>query len=141
MKLEELFESKVTTSNGYVSYSWKTDLADEEDENYLPEGYSYSKVLELETIKLTDQSKRGQGLGKELMEKFLASPAAKKAELIFLDLNPHIGDDSRKSLQAEEQIMNKLEKFYKQFGFRNKSKHMRMWLVIKGTIPTNKLPT
>ena len=37
--------------------------------------------------------------------------------------------------------MDKLEKFYKQFGFRNRSKHMRMWLVIKGTIPTNKLPT
>ena len=78
MKLIDLFESKIETEQGYISYSWKRDLAEEEDEDYLPSEYSYSKVLELETIKLTDQSKRGQGFGKELMEKFLASRDAKK---------------------------------------------------------------
>ena len=38
-------------------------------------------------------------------------------------------------------LIDKLEKFYKQFGFRNKQKHSRMWLVNKGQLKDSELPT
>lgn len=147
MKLKDIItETTIKTPNAYLSYKWNRDLLDEEDEDYLPVGYDPKKVLELEVISVYGKSKgspEGMGYGTEIMKKFLASPAAQKAELIFLDLNPHTGEEyvAGGNVKRQEEIMDKLETFYKKFGFRNNSKHRRMWLVRKGTIPDNELPS
>ena len=76
---------QVSDQRGSIHADWKKDLAEEEGDDYLPAGYSYRKVLELSYI---EANTIGKGHGAELMREFLASPAAHKAELIFLDPNP-----------------------------------------------------
>lgn len=128
----------ISDEAGKLKADWKTDLEAEEGEGYLPDGYSYSKVLELETIEAADL---GKGYGEKLMKEFLNSPQAKSAELIFLDINPFIGKFKHLQDLSEEERLDKLERFYRKFGFRNKKRHSRMWLVIKGEIPIDELPT
>ena len=120
---------------GELKANWKTDLDEEEFDGYVPEGYS--KILELEII---TASKIGAGYGKKLMDEFLRSSIAKKAELIFLDPNPYIGAFEDSDLTDDEQIA-KLKKIYAKYGFRNNPHSARMWIVNKGSIPTDKLPT
>jgi hypothetical protein len=120
---------------GMLYADWKKDLAEEEDEDYLPSGYDYNKVLELGIISATEI---GKGYGDRLMKEFLVSPVAKKAELIFLDPVPNVLEST--AVPEHVQIA-KLAKFYEKHGFRRNPKSNRMWLVQKGSIPTNKLPT
>lgn len=121
MKLKELYlvEGQIKDTTGYVKWNWKSDLEDEEHEGYIPDGYS-KKVLEL-----------------SIMRKFLESTDAKKAELIFLDPSPNEGPDD--DLLDEERI-ERLQKFYRKFGFRNRPGSDRMWLVQKGSISDDQLP-
>jgi hypothetical protein len=137
MILQELLnEGQIKDKTGYIKWNWKTDLADEEDNpEYLPPGYS-QRVLELSIIETAEQNK---GHGEKLMKRFLASTDAKKAELIFLDPSPHEGVNWGTSNEGE--IIARLQKFYRRFGFRNRPGHARMWLVKKGEIPDNELPT
>jgi len=148
MKLTDLFEARskvIKTPHAYLSYSWKPDLLDEENEDYLPLGYNPKKVLYLDVIHVLGASKgapQRKGYGTEIMKKFLATPDAKKAELIYLDLNPFTGEErvNHTDYKRQEEIKDGLEIFYKKFGFRNRRRHGRMWLVQKGEIPTNQLP-
>ena len=142
MKVAELLkEVKEFTDdeNGEMVYGWKSvkELNDEEDEGYIPD--RYTKVLELGGIYANEP---GKGQGDKLMKRFLSSPEAKKAELIFLDPVPGLGKNF-KSVRSEEQQVNDLVRFYKRYGFRHnpKSATKRMWLVKKGEIPDNRLPT
>lgn len=139
MKLKELFEGKtiykINNSNGKLHANWKTDLQDEEGEDYLPDGYDYSKVLELGLVAAKDP---GKGQGDELMKEFLNSSVAKKAELIFLD--PHPGFGKFKQL-PEKEAFDKLYRFYKKFGFESIRIGGRMWKVQKGSIAKSDLPT
>lgn len=132
---KSITEGQIKDETGYIKWNWKSDLADEEGPEYLPSGYS-QKVLELSIIETKEQ---GKGHGEQLMKKFLASADAKKAELIFLDPNPHEGANWGTS--NEEETIARLQKFYRRFGFRNRPGHARMWLVQKGQIPDNRLPT
>jgi hypothetical protein len=140
MKLQELFEaaSKFTIKNahGKLTANWKSDLEDEEDEGYIPDGYS-KKVLELSYI---EAKQLGQGDGEALMKEFLASPIAKSAELIFLDPNPSMGLFA-KSKDSETEQVKKLQRFYAKFGFKKNPRSDRMWLVQKGKIADKDLPT
>lgn len=135
MKLKELYlvEGQIKDTTGYVKWNWKSDLEDEEHEGYIPDGYS-KKVLELSIIRTKEL---GKGAGQELMRKFLESTDAKKAELIFLDPSPNEGPDD--DLLDEERI-ERLQKFYRKFGFRNRPGSDRMWLVQKGSISDDQLP-
>lgn len=140
MKFLELFEARlqpIKNDHGVVYFQWRTkkDLENEEHEGYIPKGYT--KILELEEIKA---KAIGKGHGEPLMKTFLESPAAKEADLIFLDLSPYVGTFIHKSPEREEDVMKKLEKFYKKFGFRNRRSLSRMWRVQKGTIPDSELP-
>lgn len=147
MKIEELFEVKnasfnfllekeISTANATLSFNWKKDLDEEESENYLPPGYDYDKVLELSLIQVTGEI--GKGFGKEIFQKFLKTPEVRKAQLIFLDLSPDEGDWDG---LTEEEIFTKLESIYKSWGFRNRHKFARMWLVLQGSIADKDLPT
>lgn len=140
MKLQQLFESRkhVDNEDGSLTWDWKTDLEDEEGKGYIPKGYS-KKVLELGGIFANEP---GKGQGDRLMKLFLSSPEAKAAELIFLDPVPGIGANFG-SNKTEEQQVAALVKFYKRYGFRYnpKSAVKRMWLVQKGTLSDNQLPT
>lgn len=134
MKLQDLFESaefKIANEHGELNAAWKSDLEDEEHKGYIPKGYK-KKVLELKYIE-----GRRPGDGTILMKAFLASPMAKSAELIFLDPSPHFEDDGK----SEDEVLESLAKFYRKFGFRNNPKALRMWLVQKGEIEDDKLPT
>ena len=106
---------QVSDQRGSIYADWKKDLAEEEGDDYLPAGYSYRKVLELSYI---EANTIGKGHGAELMREFLASPAAHKAELIFLDPNPYMGAFRNSRVPGSDQIA-RLQKFYRQFGFRN----------------------
>lgn len=120
---------------GILKAAWKNDLADEEDDEYLPAGYDYNKVLELVIIRAATS---GNGYGDKLMKEFLASPTAKSAELIFLDPVPNVFDGHR---AVPEQVqIKKLQAFYEKYGFKRNPKSNRMWLVQKGIIPDKKLP-
>jgi hypothetical protein len=141
MKLNELIDLAEAmihkeTEEGSLTYGWKTDLEEEEEKGYIPKGYS-KKVLELGGIYANDP---GKGQGDKLMKLFLASPEAKKAELIFLDPFPGLGKNYSSKMSDEEQI-RRLQAFYRKYGFRNNPKANRMWLVQKGSIPDEKLPT
>jgi GNAT superfamily N-acetyltransferase len=131
-------EKILKTPDGELWYGWRKDLEEEEEEGYIPDGYS-KRVLELSLLKV---KKPGQGFGDELMKAFLDTPEAKKAELIFLDPNPGIGVNF-KSKQSEEEQVARLVKFYQRYGFRHnpRSATKRMWLVRKGSIPDHELPT
>jgi hypothetical protein len=132
------------TPHAHISYGWKKDLLDKEDEDYLPDGYNPNKVLELKLITVNKKEDLYKGYGTDIMKKFLETPIAKKAELIFLDINSNTGFinwPSKEYIKNKTKILDDLEKFYKKFGFRNKHKHARMWLVQKGKIPDNELPT
>ncbi len=120
---------------GRIEYNWKSNLEDEEGDGYIPKGYS-KKVLELAYL---EASELGVGYGAKLMHQFLALPEAQKAELIFCDPNPGEGlfKDSKDSYTEQ---LAKLIRFYQKFGFRHAPKSSRMWLVQKGSIPTNELP-
>jgi hypothetical protein len=144
MKLQELFEDELMEERefhdselGELTYGWKSkkELNDEEYDGYVPTGYN--KILELGGIFAAEP---GKGQGDKLMKLFLASPEAKKADLIFLDPVPGLGANF-KSTRSEEQQVDDLIRFYKRYGFRHNPKSKRMWLVMKGEIPDNKLPT
>lgn len=132
---EEKFKH-IENEDGELTYGWKTDLEDEEEPGYIPAGYS-KKVLELGGIYAT---KPGQGQGDRLMKLFLDSPEAKKAELIFLDPVPGLGANFKSNISDTQQI-RRLQAFYRRYGFRNRPGANRMWLVKKGTIPDDKLPS
>jgi len=121
---------------GLLTYNWKYDLREEEDEDYLPPGYS-DRVLELATIGTHAQ---GLGHGTELMKKFLLCPDAKKAELIFLDPVPRYGSNFDRT--DDDQQIESLIRFYSRFGFRSnpKSAARRMWLVRVGKLSVHDLP-
>ena len=133
-----LMEKILRTPQGSLEYGWKSDLEDEEEEGYIPAGYS-KRVLELQLIKVKDP---GKGHGDELMKAFLNTPEAKKAELIFLDPVPGIGANHDASESEEEQV-DRLVKFYKRYGFRHnpRAATKRMWLVQKGELSDTELPT
>ncbi len=139
---EELSEGRFTktveTEFGDLQYNWKTDLEQEEEEGYIPKGYS-KKVLELAMIEVKEP---GKGHGEQLMKMFLDTPEARNAELIFLDPVPGMGVNDGSKMSEENQV-KRLVKFYKRFGFdyNPKSATKRMWRVQKGHIPRNKLPT
>jgi hypothetical protein len=139
MKLLDLFEAKdfiIKNAHGTLNAGWKNDLDDEEFEGYIPDGYS-KNVLELKTI----EAKRiGKGDGDALMKEFLSSAIAKSAELIFLDPNPYYGSFLKSEVPEQVQI-EKLITFYKKHGFRKNPQSDRMWLVQKGKIADDKLPT
>lgn len=134
----KLFEVKsdyaLNKPYGKVRAQWNSEIFEEEDEDYLPEEYDHSKVLELQYIEAED------GRGAELMDKFLDSPIAKSAELIFLDPNPNLGKFSDTRLSQVEQF-DKLYRFYKKFGFESRYIGSRMWKVQKGSIEKKDLPT
>jgi hypothetical protein len=141
MKLSQLFETKIENEHGRIHFAWKkkSELEDEEHEGYLPEGIN--KILELEVIQATAI---GQGHGKILMKQFLDSAQAKSADAIYLDLNPYTPPTSGKSPKLgsfdTDEVLRKLEKFYKQFGFRNNAPLRRMW-IFKKPIPDSELPS
>ena len=128
---------EIRDQRGKLVANWKTDLLEEETDDYLPPGYSPRKVLELSVI---EASKLGEGNGASLMREFLASPIVKRAQLVFLDPSPNIGKNWRCGVPDDVQI-ERLQKFYRQFGFRNRPGANRMWLVLKGKIGENDLPT
>ena len=137
--LQEAREFK-NSELGELTYGWKSKkaLCDEEDnKHYIPA--EYTKILELGGIFAAEP---GKGQGDKLMKQFLASPEAQKADLIFLDPVPGLGANF-KSVRSEEQQVGDLVRFYKRYGFRHnpKSATKRMWLVKKGEIPDNMLPT
>lgn len=123
--------------NGSLVYGWKSvkDLTDEEGKGYVPSGYT--KILELGGIYANEP---GKGQGDKLMKHFLASKMAQDAELIFLDPVHGLGRNFHSEKSEEEQIKD-LIRFYTRYGFRKNPKSNRMWLVKKGEIATNKLPT
>lgn len=128
----------IKNSYGSLEADWKNDLLDEEDEDYLPEGYDPNKVLEL---KYLEAKELGNGYGEALMKEFLNSQIAKSAELIFLDPNPNMGKFEDSELSDNEQIA-RLHRFYKKFGFESRRDSSgRMWKVQKGSISKNDLPT
>lgn len=132
---------RIENEHGVLNARWKYDLLEEEDENYLPEGYDPRKVLELAEIYV---SRRGQSHGEALMKEFLNSNIVKKAELVFLDPVPLSGygdgsDDGRHKNPLQR--IEALKRFYTKFGFRSRVGHNRMWLVRKGTIKDSELPT
>ena len=133
-------EGAIVNEHGRVEYGWKTDLLDEEGDDYLPDGYDPSKVLELKLIEATEV---GQGHGGALMREFLATPSVQQAELVFLDPSPYIAMDGKLPDVDETEWVQKLIRFYRKFGFRNNVKRgsHRMWLVRKGDIPDDELPT
>lgn len=126
----------VENKDGELTYGWKSDLEDEEQRGYIPKGYK-KRVLELGGIYA---SKPGKGQGDKLMKLFLASPEAQEAELIFLDPVPGLGANFKSKMSETEQV-RRLQAFYRRYGFKNNPKANRMWLVKKGSIPDNKLPT
>lgn len=136
MKISELYEGKfkLNKSYGKITAKWNSEIFDEEDDDYLPDEYDHSKVLELEYIEADD------GKGEQLMNEFLNSPMAKSAELIFLDPNPGQGKFKNSEMDEDEQF-EKLYRFYKRFGFESKQIGYRMWKVQKGTIKKEDLPT
>ena len=121
---------------GSLAYGWNDKLEDEEFEGYIPSGYS-KKVLELKGLFAEDL---GKGYGDKLMKIFLNSKEAKAAELIFLDPVPGIGKFFSNG-ESPDEIINKLRRFYAKYGFKSNPKSNRMWLVKKGSIPIDKLPT
>jgi hypothetical protein len=142
MKIKDIVTEQsgivIKNSHGILEADWKTDLLDEEDDDYLPDGYDPNKVLEL---KYVEAKELGKGNGESLMEKFLSSQVAKSAELIFLDPNPYMGKFEDSALGDNEQIA-RLHRFYKKFGFESKHNNSgRMWKVQKGSISKNDLPT
>ena len=148
MKLSELMKSSIfrydeltesihkESEDGSLVYSWKDDLEDEESRGYIPKGYK-KRVLELGGIYANSP---GIGQGDRLMKQFLNSPEAIEAELIFLDPVPGIGANFDSKMSNLEQV-RRLKAFYRKYGFRNNPKSDRMWLVQKGSIPDDKLPT
>jgi len=136
-EIKERFAIDISNAHGSIVANWKDDLAQEESNDYLPEGYSYSKVLELKQI---EAAEIGQGHGDVLMKSFLASPVLKKAELVFLDISPHLGKFRDLHGFSETQKLDMLVRFYSKYGFVNRKKYSRMWLVLKGTIEKNDLP-
>lgn len=128
----------VDNEDGSLVWSWWTNKRfddDEGEENYLPKGYK--KALELGGVFANIP---GKGQGDRLMKMFLASTDAQAAELIFLDPVPNIGANFGSDLSTDQQI-ERLKKFYAKYGFRNNPRSNRMWLVKKGSIPDDKLPT
>lgn len=139
MKVAELFEATssyaLNKPYGKVRAKWNSEIFEEEGEDYLPDEYDHSKVLELQYIEAQD------GKGEELMNEFLSSKVARSAELIFLDPNPHLGKFQSSGLNSGEQV-DKLYRFYKKFGFESRrGGNCRMWKVQKGSIEKNDLPT
>lgn len=137
---EFLTEGKIKDETGYISWNWRmsTELGEEEDnEEYIPK--EFKKVLELGMIVVDEP---GKGHGEELMRKFLETPDAKKAGMIFLDPNPGEGVNWNSNVPREKQV-ERLVKFYKRFGFRHNPRAVtkRMWLVQKKSIPDDQLPT
>ena len=126
----------IENDDGSLTYTWKSDLEDEEERGYIPKGYK-KKVLELGGVYANSP---GQGQGDRLMKLFLGTPEAKEAELIFLDPVPGIGANFKSKMSETEQV-RRLQAFYRRYGFRNNPTTNRMWLVKKGSIPDNKLPT
>lgn len=142
MKISDLLNEqsgiKIQNQHGSLEADWKTDLLDEEDEDYLPEGYDPDKVLELIYV---EAKELGKGHGEALMKEFLNSNVAKSAELIFLDPVPFMGHFEDSELSDDEQIA-KLHRFYKKFGFESQNEGWgRMWRVQKGNIAKNDLPS
>lgn len=132
-------EGKIKDETGYISWNWRTskDLGEEEDnDEYIPKGIK--NILELGML-VVDQP--GQGHGDALMKQFLETPDAKKAAMIFLDPSPQEGVNWGN--KDEDGTVSKLVKFYSRFGFRHnpKSATKRMWLVRKGSILDDQLPT
>lgn len=134
---EFLAEQAITTERGFVHYDWNTELEGEEGPDYLPNGFLFDKVLELKDIEVDEP---GKGHGEALMKDFLNTPEAKEAHLIFLDPVPGMGKNFASGKSEEEQVQM-LKKFYAKFGFRSRPGSNRMWLVLKGKIPDEQLPT
>ena len=97
-EMMSLLEGKIEDETGFIEFGWKKDLADEEGDDYLPAGYSYNKILELKDLSVKEP---GKGAGSALMKKFLASPDAKRAELIFADPVPGMGANFGSKLSDE----------------------------------------
>ena len=135
-----LSEGKIKNETGYISWNWRTreDLGEEEDDEfYIPKGIK--NVLEIGMLVV---DKPGHGHGEELMKQFLETPDAKNAAMIFLDPNPGEGVNWNSNVPKETQV-ERLVKFYKRFGFRHNPKSVtkRMWLIQKGPISDDQLPT
>lgn len=127
----------IKNKHGTLSASWKSraELNSEEgSSNYIPKGYS--KILELSMV---EAKELGKGHGDALMREFLASPAVSEAQLVFLDPNPYNGLFADTKLSDEKQ-MDLLMRFYAKYGFRNRPRSRRMWLVRHGTIEDSELP-
>lgn len=122
--------------HGELAYGWNSELEDEEFKGYIPKGYK-KKVLELNGIFAAEL---GKGNGDFLMKKFMDSPQFKAAELVFLDPVPGMGEFYGSKRTHEQQITS-LMKFYRKYGFRNNPKGQRMWIVRKGELADDKLPS
>lgn len=122
--------------NGSLVYGWKSvsELNDEEGSRYIP--VRYTKVLELGGIYANEP---GKGQGDVLMKQFLASKEAQEAELIFLDPVPGVGKNFKNGSEIDQ--VRSLIRFYTRYGFKHNPKSNRMWLVKKGKIADDRLPT
>lgn len=126
--------------DGEVHYAFKDveELCDEEDnDNYLPKGVE--TVLEIQTVAAKVQ---GKGHGTRLMDAFMNQAFVKKADAIYLDPSPLLESlDGKKVEGDEEEILDKLERFYTRWGFRNRHIHSRMWIFNKIKVRPSKYPT
>jgi len=132
--LRKLSIYKIKDNRGKLQAVWKNKKTLEQEESnnkYLPE--SVDKIIELQIISV---SKEGRGYGKDLFNEFKKSKMYKEADAIYADINPFMG-----SGRNENRVMDKIEKIYKSWGFRNKHKWSRMWIFKNIEIKDGELPT
>jgi len=139
MKQKMLISSPFTTPHGEVHFHlWdRDDLCDEEGtEDYLPE--DFGPVLELSLVR---SSRLQRGSGRILLQDFLSRADVKSIGVVFADISPLMRDLKESSMSGtEEEIMEKLERFYKSMGFENARSLSRIWLFL-GPRRLNPLPT
>lgn len=137
MKSYNQFINETTIQNdlGIIKYDWKTDLEQEEFEGYLPD--NVTNVLELKYIKVNIQ---GQGQGKKLFDQLKKTKEYKVADAVFIDPNPDQGDIQSTDLTYNN-IMKKLNKIYKSWGFINNPKAERLWIFKDKSIKGKDIPT
>ena len=133
------YSSPFKTQDGHVSYKFRDvgDLEAEEDEGYLPLGVN--TVLEIELVSATTQ---GYGHGTKLMAAFMSQSFVKEVDAVYLDPSPLMYSlDGVRPEGSEDEVLDRLQRFYQRFGFRNRFHHSRMWIFNKISVPTNELPT